>query len=68
MWSNPLAAKCSRVASTLEWELTMRLLKIGVHSYLEVISVDPDAVPPQRKRWFELDTLFRRLVHGWQHG
>lgn len=33
------------------------LLKIGVDTYLEVISIDPDAVPPQRKRWFELDTL-----------
>lgn len=33
------------------------LLKIGVCSYLEVISIDPDAVPPRRKRWFELDTL-----------
>ena len=33
------------------------LLKIGTDCYLEVISIDPDAVPPQRKRWFELDTL-----------
>lgn len=33
------------------------LLKIGVCSYLEVISIDPDAVPPQRKRWFELGFL-----------
>ena len=33
------------------------LLKIGDDCYLEVISVDPDAVPPGRNRWFELDTL-----------
>ena len=31
------------------------LLKIGEHSYLEVISIDPDTEPPRRKRWFELD-------------
>ncbi len=33
------------------------LLKIGDKTYLEVISIDPDAEPPRRKRWFELDTL-----------
>ncbi len=33
------------------------LLKIGVCSYLEVISINPDAKPPRRKRWFELETL-----------
>ena len=33
------------------------ILKIGADCYLEVISIDPDAEPPQRKRWFELDTL-----------
>ena len=33
------------------------LLKIGVDTYLEVISVDPDAELPGRNRWFELDTL-----------
>jgi hypothetical protein len=33
------------------------LLKIGVDCYLEVIAIDPDAAPPGRKRWFELDTL-----------
>ena len=33
------------------------LLKIGADCYLEVISIDPDAQPPQRNRWFELDTL-----------
>lgn len=33
------------------------LLKIGDQCYLEVISIDPEAEPPRRKRWFELDTL-----------
>ena len=33
------------------------LLKIGDACYLEVISIDPDAVPPGRRRWFELDML-----------
>jgi hypothetical protein len=33
------------------------LLKIGDDCYLEVISIDPEAKPPQRKRWFELDRL-----------
>ena len=33
-----------------------RLLSLGPGLYLEVIAVDPDAAPPQRPRWFELDT------------
>lgn len=33
------------------------LLKIGEQCYLEVIAIDPNAVQPQRPRWFELDTL-----------
>ena len=44
------------------------LLKIGVDCYLEVIAIDPDAVPPQRNRWFELDTLLpetRPLLATW---
>lgn len=36
-----------------------RLLRIGTHSYprayLEIIAVDPEAAPPGRKRWFDLD-------------
>ncbi len=32
-----------------------RLLRVGVASYLEVISVDPAAPPPGRPRWFGLD-------------
>jgi hypothetical protein len=31
------------------------LLKLGEKSYLEVISVNPKAPPPQRSRWFALD-------------
>lgn len=33
------------------------LLRIGAECYLEVISIDPDAPPLSRARWFELDTL-----------
>ena len=33
-----------------------RLLSLGPGASLEVIAVDPDAAPPQRPRWFELDT------------
>lgn len=33
------------------------LLKIGPRSYLEVISVNPDAPSPRRPRWFGLDLL-----------
>ena len=32
-----------------------RLLKLGDAVYLEVIAVDPDAPPPDRPRWFQLD-------------
>ena len=32
-----------------------RLLSLGEGRYLELISVDPDAPPPGRKRWFDLD-------------
>ena len=44
----------------------MRLLKIGADWYLEVISIDPDAEPLQRKRWLNWTHCCRRLVHGWQ--
>ena len=42
------------------------LLSLGHDSYLEVIAVDPDARPPRRPRWFELDTpaMRRRLASG----
>lgn len=33
-----------------------QLLSLGPGLYIEVIAVDPDAAPPQRPRWFELDT------------
>lgn len=33
-----------------------RLLALGARTYLELIAIDPDAVPPSRRRWFGLDT------------
>lgn len=43
-----------------------RLLSLGPGRFLEVIAIDPDAPPPGRPRWFELDTpeMAHRLVHG----
>lgn len=32
-----------------------RLLSLGPGRYVEVIAIDPDAPPPGRARWFELD-------------
>ena len=32
-----------------------RLLSLGPGEYLEVIAIDPDAAPPGRPRWFDLD-------------
>lgn len=42
------------------------LLKLGPRAYLEVISIDPDAEPPARPRWFALDepTMQSRLASG----
>ncbi|RVT86988.1 VOC family protein [Rhodobacteraceae bacterium CCMM004] len=34
-----------------------RLLSLGPGVYLEVIAVDPDADPPGRSRWFDLDAF-----------
>ena len=31
------------------------LLRIGPARYLEVMAIDPDAAPPARPRWFDLD-------------
>lgn len=43
------------------------LLKLGESSYLEVISIDPDAPTPTRARWFELDHVHLleqpKLIH-----
>lgn len=33
------------------------LLRLGDQSYLEVIAIDPEAAPPERPRWFDLDRL-----------
>ena len=44
------------------------LLRLGDRCYLEVIAVDPNASPPQRPRWFELDALAansRPRLAGW---
>ena len=34
-----------------------RLLSLGGEEYLEVIAIDPDAPPPGRPRWFDLDNF-----------
>ncbi|MBL8477737.1 MAG: VOC family protein, partial [Sterolibacteriaceae bacterium] len=45
-----------------------RLLKLGERFYLELIAIDPQASPPGRPRWFDLDRLELpvdrpRLIH-----
>ncbi|PRX35240.1 Glyoxalase-like domain-containing protein [Meinhardsimonia xiamenensis] len=34
-----------------------RLLSLGEGEYLEVIAIDPQAIPPGRPRWFALDSF-----------
>ncbi|WP_424969453.1 VOC family protein [Dinoroseobacter sp. S76] len=43
-----------------------RLLSLGPDLYLEVIAIDPEAAPPGRRRWFDLDRFdgLPRL-HSW---
>ena len=43
-----------------------RLLKLDQGRYLEMIAIDPDAPPPGRARWFELDApaMKARLEKG----
>lgn len=43
-----------------------RLLRLGERFYLELIAIDPDQAPPDRCRWFGLDTpeLRQRLAGG----
>jgi hypothetical protein len=42
------------------------LMRLGEGSFLEVIAIDPDAPPPGRARWFELDepAMQARLASG----
>ena len=42
------------------------LLRLAERSYLEVIAVDPDGIPPGRRRWFALDdpSMQSRLAAG----
>jgi len=43
-----------------------RLLSLGPGRFLEVIAIDPEAPPPGRPRWFDLDSrsMQERLAHG----
>ena len=43
-----------------------RLLRLGTRAYLEIIAIDPDAPPPNRPRWFNLDQpgARDRLAHA----
>jgi Glyoxalase-like domain len=42
------------------------ILKLGEGMYLEVIAIDPEVPPPNRKRWFDLDNpaLQKSLSEG----
>jgi hypothetical protein len=43
-----------------------RLLALGTGRFLEVLAIDPDARPPERPRWFDLDSpaMQARLTRG----
>ncbi|MGZ5045704.1 MAG: VOC family protein [Usitatibacter sp.] len=43
-----------------------RLLRVGPREFLEVIAIDPQAAPPARPRWFDLDapSMRERLARG----
>lgn len=43
-----------------------RLLNLGGGVYLEVLAIDPQGIPPDRPRWFDLDSpaLQQRLEAG----
>jgi hypothetical protein len=43
------------------------LLQLGGEVYLEIVSVDPDAKPPARPRWFGLDDR-RKVRREWDAG
>jgi hypothetical protein len=42
------------------------LMRLGENAFLEVISIDPEAPPPTRPRWFNLDdpAMRERLAEG----
>ncbi|MEM9709034.1 MAG: VOC family protein [Pseudomonadota bacterium] len=45
-----------------------RLLSLGPELYLEVIAIDPDAPPPGRIRWYNLDGAKDAIPRGGQTG
>jgi hypothetical protein len=42
-----------------------RLLGLGEHCYLEVVSIDPDQPDPKKPRWFGLDDLTEARLATW---
>ena len=44
-----------------------RLLRLGPDVFLEVIATDPDAAPPKRPRWFDLDDA-ATIQSAWDDG
>ena len=42
-----------------------RLIGFGADQYMEIVSVDPDQPPPDRPRWFGLDTLLEPRLATW---
>jgi len=61
-----LGAECAPGGKHATMGTHNRLLSLGPESYLEVIAIDPEAPPPTRPRWFELDTheMHARLARG----
>jgi hypothetical protein len=40
------------------------LVRLGPRTYLELIAIDPDAAPPARPRWFDLDDATLQTALG----